>query len=106
MNTDDMRKMLSDFLESATPEQLRAELEKGHRPFLQTIADPVLAFPAPAVPAESSFLFPASVCFFQGAFTESSSTTSTALADFRLSPYSDASLQGIPAENQELELAA
>ena len=32
-----MKETLEHFIESSSPEQLRAELEKGNRPFLQTL---------------------------------------------------------------------
>jgi len=60
---NDMRKVLENFLNTSTPEMLRAELEKGIRPYLQTLKDPVLV-------SEGEFLLPASVSFFQGVFAQ------------------------------------
>ena len=57
-----MRQALEEFLVNSTPEQLRAELEKGNRPFFQTLDDPVLLV------AEPKFSLPATVSFFQGEF--------------------------------------
>ncbi len=37
-----MRKMLKDFLDNSSPEQLREELKKGNRPFFQTLKDPTI----------------------------------------------------------------
>jgi hypothetical protein len=36
-----MKRVLEDFLESSSPEQLREELEKGNRPLFQTMKDDV-----------------------------------------------------------------
>lgn len=53
---------LDEFLQNSTPDQLRAELKKGNRPFFQTLDDPILLV------AEPKFSFPATVSFFQGEF--------------------------------------
>jgi hypothetical protein len=54
-------------LNNSSPEQLRAELKKGNRPFFQTIKDAVLV-------CESGSLFPVSiqagVSFFKGIFSQ------------------------------------
>ncbi len=84
-----MREVLQGFLENSTPEQLRAELEKGNRPFYQTIDDAVL------IP-ESELCLPASVSFFQGEFAEQESLTTELSTKF--SPHTPA--------NEELALAA
>ena len=103
---NDMRRLLSDFLESSTPEQLRAELEKGHRPVFQTIADPVLAFVDEVLPVQAGFSLPASVSFFQGEFMDLVSTTS-AITAFGHPTFSFMdTMQSPEAANQELALAA
>jgi len=103
---NDMRRLLSEFLESSTPEQLRAELDKGHRPFFQTIADPVLSFGDQFLPVQAGFSLPASVSFFQGEFMDLVSTTS-AITAFGHPTFSFMDTMNIPeAANQELALAA
>ena len=59
---NDIRKALEEFLDNSTPEALRAELQKGYRPFLQTVEGPLL------LASEAKFSFPATVSFFQGVF--------------------------------------
>jgi hypothetical protein len=59
---NDIREVLEQFLDNSTPEALRAELEKGYRPFLQTVEGPLL------LASEAKFSFPATVSFFQGVF--------------------------------------
>ena len=39
---NNMKKILQDFLDNSSPEQLREELKKGNRPFLQTLKDPII----------------------------------------------------------------
>src|ERR1035441_9427832 len=99
MNMNDMRKLLSEFLENSTPEQLGAELEKGYRPFFQTLEDPVLS-------VEAGFSIPASVSFFQGEFTELVSTATTIVTITPTSSCSVDSLNSGEAANQTLALAA
>jgi hypothetical protein len=60
----DIKKMLEEFLDKASPEELAAELEKGFRPELQKLSDPVFLV------SEPKFSFPATVSFFQGVFGE------------------------------------
>ena len=57
-----IRQALEDYLANSTPDQLRAELSKGNRPFLQKIDDPVFLVEEPF------FTFPATVSFFRGEF--------------------------------------
>jgi hypothetical protein len=59
---NDIRKVLEQFLDNSTPEALRADLQKGYRPFLQTVEGPFL------LASEVKFSFPATVSFFQGVF--------------------------------------
>lgn len=59
---DAIRQALEDFLASSTPEQLQAELSRGHRPLLQTLEDPVFLVEEPV------FTVPATVSFYQGEF--------------------------------------
>lgn len=67
-----MQNILAEFLANSTPEQLRAELTKGNRPFFQTIKDSVLVCfnPVPALPES----VPATVSFFLGDFVEQNAT--------------------------------
>jgi len=57
-----IRQALEQYLASSTPEQLQAELVKGHRPLLQKLEDPIFLVEEPL------FAFPATVSFFQGEF--------------------------------------
>jgi hypothetical protein len=63
-----MQNILGEFLANSTPEQLRAELNKGNRPFFQTLTDSdfVCFSSAPALPDS----IPATVSFFRGNFVE------------------------------------
>lgn len=87
-----MRTILEEFLENSTPEQLRAELIKGNRPFFQTLTDSVLVCfnQAPALPES----IPATVSFFRGSFVKDESADEAW----------DANVKN--AANQELALAA
>lgn len=64
---NDMRKILDEFLDNSSPEQLSAELTKGNRPFFQTLEDPVLICDdEQSLPTH----IPAHVSFFRGMFCE------------------------------------
>ena len=88
---NDMRKALERFLETSTPEQLRAELTKGNRPFFQTLEDSVLDL-------DAEFSLPASVSFFQGIFADDG------LVSGELNTYTPT--QSENAANEEFALAA
>ena len=65
-----MRSILEDYLANSTPEQLRAELTKGNRPYFQTLEDPEwICANEPALPAA----IPATVSFFEGMFATEAS---------------------------------
>jgi hypothetical protein len=87
-----MRTILEEFLANSTPEQLRAELTKGNRPFFQTLTDSVLVCfnQASALPES----IPATVSFFRGSFVEDESADEAWDTNVR------------NAANQELALAA
>ena len=86
-----IKQALEDFLNSSTPEQLQAELKKGNRPYLQTLADPVLMV------AEHKFSFPAKVSFCNGQFAQGEPLQAqNALPGF----------DPVCAANQEMALAA
>jgi hypothetical protein len=61
-----MQNILEEFLENSTPEQLRAELTKGNRPFFQTLTDSDLVCFSPVASLPDSI--PATVSFFRGNF--------------------------------------
>lgn len=62
-----MRNILEEFLQNSTPEQLRAELAKGNRPFFQTLEDSVMVCAnQSAMPVSVQ----ANVSFFEGIFAE------------------------------------
>jgi len=63
-----MQKILENFLNNSTPEQLQAELKKGNRPFFQTLDDPILLVPEP------KFSLAATVSFFKGEFAPDQSS--------------------------------
>jgi hypothetical protein len=86
-----MQKILEDFLNNSTPEQLQAELLKGNRPFYQTLEDPLLGV------NEVSFSVPANVSFFTGEFSSEEDVSTSFNTDF---PYFACS-----AENEEFALA-
>jgi len=60
-----MRAILDEFLQNSTPEQLRAELAKGNRPFFQTLKDCEFVCEYETVFPTT---MPASVSFFSGKF--------------------------------------
>ncbi len=62
-----MRDILEQFLADSTPDQLRAELAKGNRPFLQTLDEPEWVCP---IPEGLPPTLPATVSFFRGHFAE------------------------------------
>ncbi len=110
-----MRKALEEFLSNSTPEQLQAELNKGNRPFFQTLDDPVLLV------AEPRFSLPATVSFFQGEFAlpglergervKINATVSFFQGEFVFGQSSEevdtgAALSVTSAANQDLALAA
>jgi hypothetical protein len=66
-----MHTILEEFLQKSSPEQLRAELAKGNRPFFQTLTDSELVCFAPEAALPKSI--PATVSFFRGDFAEDAS---------------------------------
>lgn len=90
----DMRAILEEFLKNSTPEQLRAELTKGNRPFFQTLEDPeFLCANHAALPVSIA----ASVSFFSGNFAQVESGSQAWEADCATKA---------TAANEELALAA
>lgn len=87
---NEIRKALEDLLNNSTPDELRAELRKGNRPFFQTLEDPVLI-------SEPQFSVPAFVSFFQGTFAQESPSSEQTTS---------VPTQTCLAANQELALAA
>jgi hypothetical protein len=92
MNT--MRQQLEEFLRNATPDQLRDELNRGNRPFFQTLEDPALICDEQMLPR----FVPAYVSFFEGAFAVQEPCS----AEFELGFAPDA----LQAEDEELASAA
>ena len=90
-----MRKILEEFLENSSPEQLRAELSKGNRPFFQTLEDSVLGCENQSALPTS---IPASVSFFNGTFAQEE------LCNKEWASVRAATME--VAANQELALAA
>ena len=86
-----IRSILEDYLAKATPEQLRAELNKGNRPYFQTLEDPEwICANEPALPAA----VPAKVSFFKGMFAVDSQQETWKRSEF------------VFVANNELALAA
>jgi hypothetical protein len=83
----EMKRVLEAFIESSTPEQLREELQRGDRPFLQTLEEPVFL-------VDPEFTVPAYVSFYEGEF----------LVDCEPQPSRGGELERVA--NRELALAA